>query len=235
MARRLRLPPVAGHIAGVDEAGCGPLAGPLVVAAVVLDPAREIRGLADSKVLTHERRCVLAARIVERAIAYAIVVVEIEEIERVNIFHARMNGMRRTLERIAGCVAIAEARIDGNHLPPGLTWPARAIIDGDALDRAIGAASILAKVERDRLMVELDAAHPGYGFASHKGYSTPEHFAALDRLGPCPIHRRGFEPVRRLLQPGFAFEPTPPEPIVDSIVEDALASAAPPEREPEPA
>ena len=211
MARRLRLPPVDGHVAGVDEAGCGPLAGPLVVAAVVLDPAREIRGLADSKVLTHERRCVLSARIVQRAIAWAVVVIEVEEIDRVNIFHARMNGMRRSLERIAATLAIAEARIDGNHLPPGLTCPARAIVDGDALDRSISAASILAKVERDRLMVGLDAVHPGYGFAAHKGYSTPEHFAALERLGPCPVHRRSFEPVRRLMQPGFAFAPVEAE------------------------
>ena len=117
-----------------------------------------------------------------------------------------MVGMRRTLERIG--VPVAEARIDGNHLPPGLACTARAIIDGDALDRAIAAASILAKVERDRIMTSLDAVHPGYGFASHKGYSTPEHFAALNRLGPSPIHRRSFEPVRRLLQPELAlFEP----------------------------
>jgi len=215
VTRRLRLPPVTGHVAGVDEAGCGPLAGPLVVAAVVLDAQREIRGLADSKVLAPERREVLAARIVERAVAYAIVVVEVDEIDRVNIFHARMNGMRRTLENIG--VEIAEARIDGNHLPPGLTCPARAIVDGDALDRAIGAASILAKVERDRRMVELDAAHPGYGFAQHKGYSTPEHFAALARLGPSPIHRRSFEPVRRLLQAEL-FAPVP-------LFEDAAATA----------
>jgi ribonuclease HII len=205
--RRLRLPPVDGHVAGVDEAGCGPLAGPLVVAAVVLDPRREIRGLADSKVLCAERREVLAARIRERALAFSIVVIEVEEIDRVNIFHARMNGMRRTLETIG--LAIAEARIDGNHLPPGLTCTARAIIDGDALDRTIGAASILAKVERDRRMVELDAVHPGYGFAQHKGYSTPEHFAALERLGPSPIHRRSFEPVRRLLQPELALALAP--------------------------
>ena len=207
-----RFPTVDGHVAGVDEAGCGPLAGPLVVAAVVLDAKRVVRGLDDSKVLTAERRGVLAARIVERAVAWSIVVVEVEEIDRVNIFHARMNGMRRTLERIG--VAIAEARIDGNHLPPGLTCPARAIIDGDALDRAIAAASILAKVERDRIMTELDAVHPGYGFAAHKGYSTPEHFASLQRLGPSPVHRRSFEPVRRLMQPELAlFAPEPlPEP-----------------------
>ena len=213
MTRRLRLPPVAGHVAGVDEAGCGPLAGPLYVAAVVLDPAREIRGLADSKVLTPERRTVLAARIVERAIAFAVVVIEVEEIDRINIYHARMVGMRRTLERIG--VPVAEARIDGNAMPPGLTCPARTIVDGDALDRAIGAASILAKVERDRRMVELDAVYPGYGFASHKGYSTPEHYAALDRLGPCAIHRRSFEPVRRLLQPELAFAPVEAEPALE--------------------
>src|SRR5688572_18404435 len=202
MKSRKRFPPVVGHVAGVDEAGCGPLAGPLVVAAVVLDATKVVRGLDDSKVLAPERRQVLAARIVERAVAWSIVVIEVEEIDRINIFQARMVGMRRTLETIGA--ATAEARIDGNHLPPGLTCPARAIIDGDALDRAIAAASILAKVERDRIMTELDAVHPGYGFASHKGYSTPEHFAALQKLGPSPIHRRSFEPVRRLLQPELA-------------------------------
>lgn len=211
MKSRKRFPPVDGHVAGVDEAGCGPLAGPLVVAAVVLDAARAIRGLDDSKVLAPERREVLAARIVERAIAWSVVVVEVEEIDRINIFQARMAGMRRTLERIG--VPVAEARIDGNHLPPGLHCTARAIIDGDALDRAIAAASILAKVERDRIMTGLDAVYPGYGFASHKGYSTPEHFAALQRLGPSPVHRRSFEPVRRLLQPELALFAPSPEPV----------------------
>ena len=219
MKRRLRLPSVDGHVAGVDEAGCGPLAGPLVVAAVVLDPKREIRGLADSKVLCAERREVLAARIRERALAFSIVVIDVDEIDRVNIFHARMNGMRRTLETIG--LVIAEARIDGNHLPPGLRCTARAIIDGDALDRTIGAASILAKVERDRRMVELDAVHPGYGFAQHKGYSTPEHFAALERLGPSPIHRRSFEPVRRLLQPELALALAPAEAEAEAELEPA--------------
>ena len=181
-------------IAGVDEAGRGPLAGPVVVAAVILNPAHRINGLADSKVLTAERREVLDARIRERAIAFSVVAIEVGDIDRINIFHATMLGMSRALAALAPAPTFA--LIDGNQLPKELICPARAIVDGDAKEKAISAASILAKVARDRMMCELDVLHPGYGFAQHKGYSTPEHFEALQRLGPCSIHRRSFAPVR---------------------------------------
>ncbi len=184
-------------IAGVDEAGRGPLAGPLAVAAVILDPARPIAGLDDSKKLSAARREALYPLIVERALAHCVVLIEPDEIDRLNIFQATMAGMRRAVAGLA--VTAAEVLIDGNQLPQGLPCPGRAIIGGDALEPAISAASILAKVSRDRLMVTLDAVHPGYGFAVHKGYPTPAHLAALQRLGPCAQHRRSFAPVRVLL------------------------------------
>jgi len=186
--------------AGIDEAGRGPLAGPVVVAAVILDPLRRINGLRDSKVLTPARREALDERIRARAIAYSVVSIEVDDIDRLNIFHATMLGMARALATLAPAAELA--LIDGNHLPKNLCCTGRAIVDGDALEPAISAASILAKVARDRMMVELDALHPGYGFAQHKGYSTPEHFEALRRLGPCIAHRRSFAPV---LQAEFAF------------------------------
>jgi ribonuclease HII len=186
-------------VAGVDEAGRGPLAGPVVVAAVILDARRPIRGLADSKMLCEEERERLAPRIRERAIAYSVIAVDIDEIESLNILGATLIGMTRAL--LALSIAPTLALIDGNRLPKTLPCPARAIIGGDATQAAISAASILAKTVRDRIMREFDPLHPGYGFAQHKGYPTPEHFAALERLGPCAIHRRGFEPVRRLLAP----------------------------------
>jgi len=179
--------------AGVDEAGRGPLAGPVVVAAVILDPLQRINGLRDSKVLTPERREMLASRIRERARAFSVVAIDVAEIDRLNIFHATMLGMARALAALAPTPEFA--LIDGNRVPRQLCCASRAIVDGDALEPAISAASILAKVARDRMMVELDARFPGYGFARHKGYSTPEHFAALDRLGPCCEHRRTFAPV----------------------------------------
>lgn len=188
-----------GHVAGVDEAGRGPLAGPVVVAAVILDPRRRVRGLADSKVLCEEQRERLAPRIRERAIAWSVVVVDTDEIELLNILGATLAGMARALAALAPMPALA--LVDGNRLPKALPCAARAVIGGDASEPAISAASILAKTERDRIMRELDQVHPGYGFARHKGYPTPEHFAALEQLGPCPIHRRGFEPVRRLVAP----------------------------------
>ncbi len=179
--------------AGVDEAGRGPLAGPVVVAAVILDPLRRINGLADSKVLSAARREMLDVRIRERAIAFSVVAIDVTEIDRINIFQATMLGMARAL---AALMPLPElALIDGNHVPKQTICRTQAIVDGDASERAISAASILAKVARDRMMVELDAQYPGYGFAQHKGYSTPEHFAALDRLGPCCEHRRSFAPV----------------------------------------
>jgi ribonuclease HII len=185
-------------VAGVDEAGRGPLAGPLAVAAVILDPSRPIRGLDDSKKHTEAKREALYARIVERALAWCVVMIEVDEIDRLNIFHATMAGMSRA---VAGLSLTAhEAVIDGNQLPRDLPCPGRAIIGGDARVPAISAASILAKVSRDRLMVAMEDVHPGYGFALHKGYSTPLHLASLEQLGPCREHRRSFAPVGRLLQ-----------------------------------
>ena len=184
-------------IAGVDEAGRGPLAGPLAVAAVILDPARPIGGLNDSKKLSPAKREALYPQIVERALAYCIVLVEPDEIDQLNIFQATMTGMSRAVAGLAP--AAVEALVDGNKLPRDLPCHGRAIVGGDALEPAISAASILAKVARDRLMVAMDATHPGYGFAVHKGYPTPAHLASLQRLGPCPQHRCSFAPVRRLL------------------------------------
>ncbi|MBQ4854260.1 ribonuclease HII [Rhodanobacter sp. B2A1Ga4] len=190
-------------IAGVDEAGRGPLAGPLAVAAVILDPARTIVGLNDSKKLSEAKREALYPLIIERALAYCVVLIEPDEIDRLNIFQATMAGMSRA---VAGLMPVAHAAlIDGNQLPKDLPCPGRAIVGGDALEPAISAASILAKVSRDRLMVALDDEHPGYGFAVHKGYPTPAHLAALQQLGPCAQHRRSFAPVRLLLEQARLF------------------------------
>jgi ribonuclease HII len=190
-------------IAGVDEAGRGPLAGPVVVAAVVLDPRHPIDGLNDSKKLSETRREKLYPLIVERALAHCVVVIEAEEIDRLNIFQATMAGMSRA---VAGLTpAATEAWIDGNKIPKDLPCPGRAIVGGDALEPAISAASILAKVSRDRLMVAMEAQYLGYGFAVHKGYPTPAHLAALQQLGPCIQHRRSFAPVRDLLVQGRLF------------------------------
>ncbi len=190
-------------VAGIDEAGRGPLAGPVVVAAVVFPHGRTpVNGLDDSKQLDAARREQLYPRIVERALAWQVVFVEVDEIDRINIFHATMLGMRRALEGVAATLAgtVLEALVDGNRVPPGLPCPARAIIGGDASERCIMAASILAKVTRDRHMRELHARWPDYGFDEHKGYGTPAHLAALDVHGPCPAHRRSFAPVRACMQ-----------------------------------
>ena len=188
----------ARRIAGVDEAGRGPLAGPVVVAAVVLGPGRTpVNGLADSKQLCANRREALYARIIDKAVAWHVVRVEVEEIDRINIYQATMLGMRLAVEGVRHAAELA--RIDGNALPRGLPCPAEAWIGGDARDRAIMAASILAKVTRDRAMVALHQQFPQYGFAEHKGYSTPAHLAALATHGPCPHHRRSFAPVRAAL------------------------------------
>ena len=186
-------------IAGVDEAGRGPLAGPVVVAAVILDPQRPLTGLADSKVLTEAQREALAPQIRAQALAWAVIAVEVEEIERLNILGATLVGMSRALAALS--ILPSLALIDGNRLPKALPCPARAIVGGDASEAAISAASILAKTARDQLMRELDEIHPVYGFARHKGYSTPGHLAALERHGPCTAHRAAFAPVRRLLAP----------------------------------
>jgi len=184
------------HTAGVDEAGRGPLAGPVVAAAVILDPARPIRGLADSKVLSEAKRNTLAEQIMANAIAWSVGRAEIEEIDQINILQASLLAMRRA---VLGLSPMAEfALIDGNRCPV-LPCPAQAIIKGDATVPAISAASILAKVTRDREMLIMDAQYPGYGFAAHKGYPTRAHLTALDTLGVSPIHRRSFAPVRKHL------------------------------------
>ncbi len=187
------------RIAGIDEAGRGPLAGPVVVAAVVFPATRTpVNGLDDSKRLSPERREALFPRIVERALAWHVVSIEVEDIDRLNIHHATMLGMRLCVEAVQHACDLV--RIDGNALPRGLSCRAEAVVGGDGSERAIMAASILAKVTRDRRMRELHALYPQYGFDRHKGYSCPEHFAALRAHGPCPQHRRSFAPVRACTQ-----------------------------------
>ncbi|MEA3193880.1 MAG: ribonuclease [Betaproteobacteria bacterium] len=178
---------------GVDEAGRGPLAGPVYAAAVILDPARQIRGLADSKVLKAQRREVLAERIKERASAWAVSSASVEEIDRLNIFQASMLAMRRAVEALG--VRPEEAWIDGNQCPRELPCPAKAFVDGDARMKPISAASILAKTARDAEMRSLHERYPAYGFDQHKGYATADHLDALGRTGPCEIHRRSFYPI----------------------------------------
>jgi ribonuclease HII len=183
-------------VAGVDEVGRGPLAGPVVTAAVILDPARPIDGLADSKKLSEKKREALAELIKERALAWAIGRAEVEEIDAINILQATMLAMQRA---VAGLDPVPQhALIDGNRCPK-LPCSAEAIIQGDGKVPAISAASILAKVTRDREMVEMDALYPGYGLAGHKGYPCKSHIEALERLGVTPIHRRSFGPVKKLL------------------------------------
>ncbi|MEL1263888.1 ribonuclease HII [Pseudoxanthomonas putridarboris] len=186
-------------IAGVDEAGRGPLAGPVSVAAVILDPQRPIAGLDDSKKLSEARREALFPLIVERALAWRVEFVGPEEIDRLNILQATLEGMRRAIAALQPAPELA--RIDGNRAPKGLRCSSETLVGGDRLDPAIMAASILAKVSRDRAMVALHAEFPAYGFAVHKGYPTPAHLAALAQHGPCPQHRRSFAPVRACLEP----------------------------------
>jgi ribonuclease HII len=195
--------PTAALLCGVDEAGRGPLAGAVFAAAVVLDPQRRINGLADSKLLREDVREKLSRRIRERAIAWAIASASVEEIDRINILQASLLAMRRAIEALG--MEPEEVCIDGLHVPKGLSLKCRAIVKGDQLVAAISAASILAKVARDAEMTALDRRYPGYGFANHKGYSTPEHLAALQVYGPCEIHRRSFEPVQVLLQVDLPF------------------------------
>ncbi|HXZ47620.1 MAG TPA: ribonuclease HII [Usitatibacter sp.] len=197
-------PPVPGSalLCGVDEAGRGPLAGSVFAAAVILDPGRPIGGLADSKVLAPAVRERLARRIRSRATAWAVASASVEEIDTINILQASLAAMRRAIEALG--VEPEEVLVDGLHAPP-VACRCRAIVDGDATVEAISAASILAKTARDAEMALLDRRFPGYGFASHKGYGTPEHLAALRALGPCEIHRRSFEPVKLLLQCDLPF------------------------------
>ena len=188
---------VAGKLtAGVDEAGRGPLAGPVVAAAVILDPARPIPGLDDSKRLSPQRREALDAEIRARAAGWAIARVDVDVIDAINILEATMLAMRKAVARLDP--APERVLVDGNRCPD-LPCPARAVVRGDAGVAAIGAASILAKVARDREMVEMDRHYPGYGFARHKGYGTRAHREALFRLGPSPIHRCSFAPVKSAL------------------------------------
>ena len=188
-------PPASPLIAGVDEAGRGPLAGPVSVAAVILDPNHPIAGLYDSKKLSEARREALYAQIIEHALAWHIEFVQADEIDELNILHATMAGMRRAVCALQPAAQLA--RIDGNRIPTGLPCHAEALVGGDALDPAIMAASILAKVARDRAMIALHDEFPAYGFAVHKGYPTPAHLTALNTHGPCPQHRQSFAPVRR--------------------------------------
>ena len=186
------------RVAGVDEAGRGPLAGPVVAAAVILNPARPIRGLADSKTLEHEERVHLARLIRERALCYAVAWADAEEIDSINILQATMLAMRRALLGLA--VPPQQVLVDGNRCPcpDGLGFECvyKPVIKGDATVSAISAASILAKTTRDALMCELDRRYPGFSLSGHKGYGTRSHVAALNSLGPSPLHRRSFAPVR---------------------------------------
>jgi ribonuclease HII len=188
-----------GPLAGVDEAGRGPIAGPVYAAAVILDPACPIDGLRDSKQLDERSRERLAAAVRERALAWCVARAEVEEIDRLNILQATLLAMRRAVQGLA--LRPARVQVDGNRLPvlADLCDAAEAIVKGDAKVPAISAASILAKVARDQHLVELDALWPGYQLAVHKGYPTPAHLAALNRLGPAPVHRRSFAPVRAAL------------------------------------
>jgi ribonuclease HII len=187
---------VAGLVAGVDEAGRGPLAGPVVAAAVILDDLHPIKGLADSKILSARRREQLFDEIRAKALCCCIAQASVEEIERLNILQATLLAMRRAVEGLR--LKPALVLVDGNRLPV-LTMRAEAIVKGDALVAAISAASILAKVHRDRWCAEVDAQYPQYGFARHKGYGTAEHLAALTAHGVCPQHRKTFRPVSELL------------------------------------
>ena len=180
------------QVAGVDEVGRGPLAGPVVAAAVVLDPAKPIAGLRDSKELGAERRDELAEEIRQRARAWALGRAEVAEIDRINILRATLVAMRRAVEQLK--LSVRVAYVDGN-IAPTLPCASVAVVGGDATVPAISAASIIAKVARDAEMIAAEARYPGYGFDSHKGYATPAHLDRLQKLGPTPLHRRSFAPV----------------------------------------
>jgi ribonuclease HII len=179
--------------AGLDEAGRGPLAGPVMAAAVILDPARPIGGLADSKTLSETQRSALAVLIRERSLAWAVASASVEEIDTFNILQATLLAMQRAVADLSPRPELA--LVDGNRAPV-LACRVRTIVRGDATEPAISAASILAKVTRDAVMLRLDQQYPNYGFARHKGYPTAEHLAAIARLGPTAVHRRSFRPVR---------------------------------------
>jgi ribonuclease HII len=183
------------HIAGVDEVGVGPLAGPVVAAAVIFPPNIEIEGIDDSKALDEEQRLRLDLEIRQRATAVGIGVVEVEDIDRLNIYHAGLRAMRLALGNLS--VLPQHVLVDSRTIPD-VTQPQNCFDKGDGINFSIASASIVAKVYRDRLMTELDALYPGYGFASHKGYATLEHQNAIRELGPCPIHRRSFDYIREI-------------------------------------
>ena len=182
------------RLAGIDEAGRGPLAGPVVAAAVIIGPERRIKGLADSKLLTAEQRDALFERITERAVAIGVGIVDHETIDRINILQATRRAM---IEALAALSVAPDFVITDFVALRDLTCPQRNLVDGDARCASVAAASIVAKVTRDRLMLDADRSFPEYGFVRHKGYATPEHLAALDRWGPCPLHRRTFAGVWR--------------------------------------
>jgi ribonuclease HII len=189
--------PVPYLVCGVDEAGRGPLAGPVCAAAVILDPVRPIHGLKDSKKVPEARRYFLAEEIRTHALAWSVAFATVAEIEQLNILYATLLAMRRAVLALSPCPD--EALIDGNRCPD-LPMAARAIVKGDDLEPCISAASILAKTERDKVMRALADMYPQYGFERHAGYPVPEHLLALETHGPCPEHRRGFGPVKKLLQ-----------------------------------
>ena len=184
-----------GLVCGIDEAGRGPLAGPVVAAAVILDPARPIEGLNDSKKLSEKKRIALAAEIREKAVAWCVAEANIEEIDRLNILHATMLAMQRAVAGLA--VRPTSALVDGNRCPK-LEIPVEAVVKGDGKIASIAAASILAKTVRDAGMLELHALYPQYGFDRHMGYPTAAHFAALQAHGASPVHRKSFGPVAQL-------------------------------------
>ena len=185
-----------GLIAGVDEAGRGPLVGPVVAAAVILDDLRPIAGLADSKKLTEARREKLYDEIIEKSLSWCIARAEVEEIDELNILRATLQAMQRAVAGLR--LAPAKVLVDGNQLPV-LPMLCEAVVGGDALVAEISAASILAKVQRDRWCAEVDLTWPAYGFAKHKGYGTAAHMQALQAHGPCELHRRSFAPIAKLL------------------------------------
>jgi ribonuclease HII len=193
-------------IAGVDEAGRGPLAGPVVAAAVILDPERKMSDLRDSKALTVQERERLATRIRAEAIAWAVAHADVAEIDSMNILQASLLAMRRAVAALS--VVPTQALVDGDRCPD-LGCPARAIVKGDRDIPSISAASILAKTTRDAMLIELDRLYPAYGFAQHKGYATREHLAALTRHGPCPVHRRFMPVVQPSLDFGDSIDPEP--------------------------
>ncbi|RUO72478.1 ribonuclease HII [Pseudidiomarina sediminum] len=183
-------------ICGTDEAGRGPIAGPVVAAAVILDPQRPIEGINDSKKLSEKKRQALSEEIKAKALYWAIAQCDADEIDAINILQASLLAMQRAVEALP--IAPEKVLVDGNKLPK-LQVPAEAVVGGDALHACIGAASILAKVERDRQMLAWHEQYPVYDFAKHKAYPTPAHLALIQEHGVCPIHRRSFKPVRRVL------------------------------------